>query len=254
MKQEVELFGQQAVGAGTYLHQQTEVGLALRMELRLRFGERLTSLLQVSDGRTLWQRQDLADTTSLGRVDLDRLRSPSATGRQGTWHPVMTHAVAVGGLPRLMSGLVENFAFDEPQAAQVRDTAVWLLEGRWQKHVLTRLFPDQEEQILAGQPPDLTSLPEQMPTSVLVLLRQSDLFPLRIDYRRRGTDEGAAEGVADRSLLRVDLYDIRRGAPLDERMFIYQPGNQEFEDLTDRFLEQLRPVTADEEQGSTATR
>jgi hypothetical protein len=249
MGQKVSLFGQQAVGAGVYLHQRTEHGVALRFELRLRFGETRTSLLQVSDGQTLWERRDLADAASLGRVDLRRLRSELSAPTNGMPQPMTPDTLAVGGLPCLIAGLAENFAFDPPQPGQVDKTDVWILRGQWQPDVLAKLFPDRQAQILAGQSFDPSALPDQMPTSVLVWLRQSDLFPVRVDYRRLT----GADHTDDRSLLRMDLYDIRRNASLDRRLFTYQPGEQEVADLTDQFLDRFRPSIAGEDQPPTAT-
>jgi hypothetical protein len=251
LRQQVNVFDKNLVGSGVYLQQQTEQGLALRLELKLRVDQTLTSLLQVSDGQAMWLRRDLPGGASLGRVDLTRIRaelSNSASAAPVTL-PTVTPPIgpfAVGGLPRLLAGLEEHFTFAAPQPARFADSDVWLLEGSWQPSVLARLLPDQQERILNGQTPDLDRLPSHLPTDVQVVLRQTDLAPLRIDYRRI-SDARGAEAAGDRSLLCMEFYDIRHDIQLDERLFTYQPGTQDVQDLTDRYLEELYPTRGEDE-------
>ena len=249
LRQRLELYGQEAVGSGVYLQQHTSRGLMLRLELKLQIAGQLTTLQQVCDGRFLWVRRELPGGTSLGCVDLVRLHDAA----QQTDGPPRTDwtagSLALGGLPRLMASLSDNFQFGAPVPGQSEQTKLWTLEGQWKPAILAKLLPGQADSILAGSAPDLTGLPRHVPSDIRIVLRQEDLFPLQIDFRRVGGEpRSGSSATADdaTSILVMDFYSIRRREDLDQRHFVYQPGEQEVVDLTDLYLQRLKPA---EEEG-----
>ncbi len=241
LRQRVAAFDKQLVGSGIYLHQYTEQGLRIRLELKLQVADSLTTVLQVSDGQFLWLRRDMPHGTSLGRVDLERLNAAWSAGGNAKFAAMPASLLASGGLPRLLASIAENFSFHAPVVAQLDSTPVWLVQGQWTPQVLAKLFPNEQDKILEGELPDLRRLPRQMPTSVDIVLRQPDLMPLRIDYRRLSCDDSTEAGNHDESLLVMEFYGVRHHESLDDGLFRYEPGSQEVEDLTSLYLRKLLP-------------
>ena len=244
-RQRMELYGQEAVGSGVYLQQQTSRGLMLRLELKLQVAGQLATLQQICDGRFLWVRRELPDSTSLGRVDLVRLHDAAQQIGDQPRTDWTLGGLAPGGLPHLLASLSDNFEFGAPAPSQSEKTELWVVDGQWKPAILARILPGQADSILAGSAPDLTGLPRHLPSDIRIVLRQEDLFPLQIDFRRRSGEPrsgSSAPDVADAtSILVMDFYSIRRHEDLDERHFVYQPGKQEVVDLTDLYLQRLKP-------------
>lgn len=240
LRQQVQLFGQELSGPGTYLQKQSPHGLLLRLELKLQVGSQLTSLQQVCDGRFLWIRRDVPSGTSLGRVDMERIRTAMGERGQPPWPDVTTNWLVVGGLPRLVAALAENFQFSAPQAVRSDHAAMWVLDGCWKADRLAELQPDLKTGTPPGKPIDLTRLPAHLPTQVRVVLGQSDLLPYRIEYRRQPAEPAADKSAAVRPMVVLEMVEVRQGGDLDERLFVYQPGNQEFTDYTDLYLSSLK--------------
>jgi hypothetical protein len=248
IRQRIDLFGHQLVGSGSYQQLGDGPEKLLRLELKLQVANQVTSLQQVSDGRFLWIRRDLPEKTTLSRIDLKQVRDAIRTSGQtpaldpgGNW-------MALGGLPRLLHGLNENFSFAEPpRPNQVGQVPVWVLRGQWKPERLAALLPNQRADILAGKPPRLEELPPRLPDSVVVTLGRDDvlpLFPYRIEYLRQdGAGQGSSAGppgiAATRSLVTMELFEVRRRADLDPRQFDYKPGDQEVADHTELYLKSL---------------
>lgn len=234
-------FEQELAGSGTYLQSQSPRGLLLRLELRLSVGDQQSSLQQVCDGRFLWIRRELPGGASLGRVDMDRMRQALGSEDHPYWAGATASSLAVGGLPQLLTALAENFQFSMPRTVQSDDTLLWAFAGRWKPERLATLLPDQQERILAGATPDLARLPGQLPTEVRIVLRQSDLLPSRIEYRRTlgDRDKSAGKTRGPPPMVVLEILEIQRHETLDENLFCYQPGNQEVADFTELYLESL---------------
>ncbi|HPM84128.1 MAG TPA: hypothetical protein PLF81_25665, partial [Candidatus Anammoximicrobium sp.] len=129
--------------------------------------------------------------------------------------------------------------FSAPQAVRSDKAAMWILDGRWKPDRLAELQPDLEAKTLSGNASDLTRLPAHLPTEVRVVLGQSDLLPYRIEYRRQAAESAADKKPAALPIVVLEMVDVRQQGELDERLFVYQPGNQEFADYTDLYLDSL---------------
>jgi len=243
IRQQIDLFGQQLVGSGVYLQKRSARGPLLRLELKLGLGDQLTTLQQISDGRFLWICRDLPSGTTLSSVDLNRIRL--AFDRSGREPPAdsTTTWIALGGLPKLLSGLAANFEFGSARPAQLGETRVWASEGIWKPEKLAEVLPNQKDAILAREPVDFGQLAAHLPSSVFVILGQEDLMPYRVEFRRlipaivpAGTRESAS---AARLLAVLELFDVRCGLDLDERHFVYQPAGKKVADHTDLYLQNL---------------
>lgn len=245
-RQSGEIYGHKFFGSGTYTDIQPGRNHKYRLEIKLRAGDRDTSLIQVCDGRYLWLYRALPDGESLDRVDVasvvnalrdaDNLPQPEFVG---AWP-------GLGGLPRLLRGLYHSFHFTqvETDEFQAKDSAggthpvpLWKLTGRWRPERLVFAIPSQKQKILAGEPVDLSALPEHVPDEVVVYLGQTTLFPLRIEYRRKAF-EGAKPGDC-RYLLVMDWVEVNLNVPVDPNRFLYHPGQLEVNDATQQFLNTL---------------
>lgn len=241
LRHQVELFGQQLVGSGVYLQKRCAAGLLVRLELNTGLGDELTKLLQISDGDFLWICRDFGDATTVGRVNLNRIRRTlDSDGREP--HPdTILNEVAWGGLPRLLSGLVGNFDFGPARPANLGDTKVWVARGVWKREKLAELLPSQKDAILAGESVDWRQLAAHLPNSVLVVLDQGDLVPYRVEFGRwtyaAAPKARDGSGTATRPLAVLELFDVRRGVDIDERHFVYQATEESVIDQTDLYLQ-----------------
>jgi hypothetical protein len=146
----------------------------------------------------------------------------------------------LGGLPRLLRGLNAAFQFTSAEPGQWGNLQVWKLEGGWKPAYLLRMLPKQREAILQGKPVDVSGLQEHVPDRVVLLLGQEDLFPYRIEYCRTSTHkEGESEVAETRCLLSVDYFEVHFNSRIDPGQFSYSPGNAEFSDQTEAFLQSL---------------
>ena len=237
LRQRVELFGKFLVGYGSYRQltiDHRDHRQMFRLEMKLQVADRLTSLLVVSNGTTLWIRRDYGDKQNLAYVNLGRIRelalqpapgSPETgrpetgtpeTGRPETGRPenggreigpeiggLPTQWLAMGGLHQLLHGLSASFDFSQPVAAQIGDQPVWQLTGRWKPRMLAQLLPGTPTELAPGDPVglvDLGKLPQHLPTMVVLALGRDDqfpLFPYRIEYRRlNGAQRPGSAGPA----------------------------------------------------------
>jgi hypothetical protein len=249
IRQQVDLFGQQLAGAGVYRQLFQGPEKRLRFELKLQTAGQAASVQQVSDGRFLYLRRDWPEQKSLSRVDLQRVREAAGSASGDAPLDSQTAWTALGGLPRLLYSLDENFRFNEPRRDAIGRLPVWVLDGQWKTEKLVRLLPDQAPDLLAGKPPRLERLPPHLPDSVTVVLGRDELiplFPYRIAYRRQVAPSaslfgGAASrrGPTSRCIVMMELFEVRSRLPLDQAQFNYQAGEQEVVDRTELFLERL---------------
>lgn len=240
MRYEAHLFGQRILGSGSYVEQGPGRDHLFRLELRFQLGDSPSSLVNVCDGRYLWEYRSTGGKSELSRVDI--VRAWRALERAG--EPLAAHhAMALpglGGVPRLLHGLDRQFEFGPPQRGKWSNppVIVWRVEGRWRRDALMRLLPDQAQAIAEGRA-DLRRLPPQAPDKVVCYLGEADCFPYRIEFRRQSPH--AAEPLADQCILAVDFYDIRFDEPIDPSLMRYQPpSDTEFSDQTENFIQRLK--------------
>ena len=237
IRHEVDLFNKRLAGFGSYLEQRRGRAHLIRLELRIQLGDHTSSLLQICDGRFLWTYRKLQGSAKLGRVDvaranraLDKVGKTSDGGSSGR----MEGLPSLGGLPRLLRGLNDSFDFTlaEPGRWGKQGRPVWKLHGQWKTEQLAKILPDQEAAIRRGSAADLSKLPSHLPDHVILLLGQEDHFPYRIEYRR-------SDDRQSRALVTMELFDVYYPGSIDPRRFTYNPGDLEYSDQTESYLESL---------------
>jgi len=245
IRQSVDLFGHRLVGSGSYLQLGEGSDKLLRLELKMQVGDHVTSLQQVCDGDFLWIRRTLPSGARLGRVDLRRVRKEMARSRDVPQVASASNWLGLGGLPKLLTGLNENFQFTRVQQGQLGQWPVWVIRGQWKPERLAQLLPDQKEAILSGKRIDFSELPEHLPERVTVVLaRDETLFPFRIEFLRQRTEEDAAADPSKETkpptpIVVMELFEVQLGAPIDPLRFVYKPDELELADHTEQHLKRI---------------
>lgn len=203
-----------------------------------------TRMVRVSDSRFLWteltwRAAGEEPQRRVTRVDLRRVRR--ALGPDAASSPEAEIDAAAswprwGGLPSLVAGLDAAFDFGPGRLMMLRQERVIALVGRWTPEARARLAGDA-----AG------SLPPRAPDHVVVALAEQSLAPLLVEYRssddplsRPRVGDDARLRPSRRPLAKIDLRDYRYDAPVEQRLFAYQPTTEEWSDETDRELRLLR--------------
>lgn len=241
VRQNAELFGKQVVGSGFYLERRTDQGAMFRFEMRTQLHEQVNSMLDICDGHYLWQYRKLRNGESLSRIDIVRvIRALEEAGR--TPQPgEIGRLLSSGGVARLLGGL--SSAFDFVTIERVRlweQVPTWRLEGRWKLEQLVKLLPNQEKAIRAGKPAKMEKLSAHLPDRVVLFLGAEDLFPYRIEYHRQESGD-SHEGTPgkDRLISGIDFFEVSLNVPVDPVRFMYNPGNVQWGDETDKVLQRL---------------
>jgi hypothetical protein len=254
----VDLFGHQLVGEGIYLQQGAGDKQLNRLELKTLVGQHVEVVQMVGDGKYLWQYQDSGipptDPTvkpQVARIDLARVRL--ALHHPQAFHGrMLTADLALAGLERLIEGLAASYHFERIEAGKLDTLPVWIATGTWRPETLVSVSKDLADQATNGQPLDLKKLPPQMPEEVQLFIGQEDMFPYRIEYRRRPQKQGKGEAIGDMApILIVEFYEVRLNETIGPQNFVYQPGNAEIADATANFIKSMGVRTPADKEATT---
>ena len=147
----------------------------------------------------------------------------------------------------LLASLQHSFQFSfvtqPPGAADaMRDQRpTWVLLGQWKPDKLARLLNEPT----AGEgSPDASRLPAHVPDHILLHLGKQELFPYRVDFRKRDKnassyDDEASALAQAKSLVVMEMFDVQLNDPVDPNWFLYDPGNLKRINGTERFLKRL---------------
>ncbi|HEX2476718.1 MAG TPA: hypothetical protein VHK01_18335 [Lacipirellulaceae bacterium] len=251
---QVWLGGERLSGRGGYWQQGNGEDLRVRLDLQM-IGQD-SSLRQVSNGRALWIDQRLPMGRTVTQINLRELRADPVLAAesfeqigpgQASWSPTRPDVLACsGGLPRLLASLSENFSFLPRQAMRLvspgsppqASAPYFAVVGHWKPERLA---------MLAGQGLATEgSSPGRFPQEVLLLFGQADLFPYRVEYRRRETQppEGpnlpaAAYQLSAKPVVVLEFSDVAFDVPIAVGQFDYAPGDIDWVDQTAAVLERL---------------
>ncbi len=244
VRQQAGLFGESLVGSGSYLQQGLGTDMLVRFELRMQVAGQVGSLLEVGDGRYLWRDQQMPSGRKVSRIDLRhvfaRLEQEQGVAPRSGLVMSMGQHLAMGGLPKLLASLADSFEFSAPVKSRIGELPVYVLRGVWHRDKLAEVIQGHAG---AGKPDNVASLPDHLPYDVLLLVGQDDLFPYVIEYRGKVLPQATGTGNPGRreTLVRMQLHEVRLGAPIDSRQFVYKPGEIVVGDQTERFLQRLLP-------------
>jgi outer membrane lipoprotein-sorting protein len=205
--------------------------------------------LQVCDGETLWDYQQIFDRQIYRRLTikpvLERLNSPDLDPK------IKTQAIAQMGLSgpeTLLVGLRKAIKFDQKEEAQLDGRKVWKLHGIW-KNRQGLVGPDSRPVNPLG------SLPPYIPMDVTLFLGKDDGWPYRLILQGRpGTalleratgQDGRLVGAKSsmqkipRTIITLDYTDVSFNRTLSVDEFAFQaPANAVVDDNTEALLKGL---------------
>jgi hypothetical protein len=209
-------------------------------------------LVRVCDGQYLWEHRELPDAdnsdgqprSTVTKIDIRRVRqaldqnSKSVSANAG-------HELMWGGLTKLLDGLQRSFRFtsveaghlDAPSASTggVDSLNVWIATGSWRPEALRVLSPNLANDAAQGQPVSVSKQASQAPDEVALYVGQSDLFPYRVEFRRRA-EKGRGGGAEMVPIMQLALFEVRLNAPIEAEQFKY---DQNAEDITGNVIKNL---------------
>lgn len=240
IRQKIDVLGEKLVGTGSYLQQGRGEAQKIRLELKIQVASQTTNMQQVCDGNFLWLQQDTLNKPTLTRIDVRRVREAmfDHTGRHSRFEQIQ---LALCGLPKLLESLDKSFAFKLVQSDRLDGVPVWVVRGTWRPEALAETYPDPKAASKAGQGGAAGKLPPHAPEVVVLLIGRDDLFPYRVEFRRRLEVDAKSPVRTDetRPLVIMEWFEVALDTPIDERQFIYRPGDLEFTDGTQKLLEQM---------------
>jgi hypothetical protein len=234
VRQRVDLLGHALMGSGIYLQQGRGAERLMRLDLTLQTLGGPNVLQQIDDGNRLWLYRQVGDRKDLAQVDLVRLSRAKSKSPPG---PSAETLLALGGLPKLMTALLDSFHFGMATRSQLDKLAVWNVEGQWKPETLARLLPDQKGAIESG---GSAQLKPNMPDRVVIFVGCDDYFPYRFEYWRQDPNR-VATSANDRGRLLVvmELYEVRLDGPVDPRHFVLQARDVQPVDKTTEYLQRF---------------
>ncbi len=241
--QSVRLFGQEVIGSGSYFEQRSNQGLQYRLELNVqtKVDEQPSSLLEVCDGRFLWNYRKLQGAETLSRLDLAQLQQKIEEAGTTARLRAMDQWPGLGGLPGLLHSFDRAFAFEAPESVLLQPQfPAWKLEGRWHPNVLAKALQDDQDNAESQRGVQLEQLPQHLPNCVILFLGKDDLFPYSIVfYRLPGSTTTVKAKPNDRPAIRINLSKVRFNEPIHAGQFAYKPGDLDFSDRTEPYLKKL---------------
>lgn len=244
----IEAFGHSLAGQGSYQQLGPGPEKLLRMELKVQADDQAITRLEVCGPTYCYIRQESPlHKTPLARVNLRTLRyaisrspGPIASNPAQAW-------IQLGGLPRLLATLEQNFTFAAPRGDElkfvtadgqsVEKLPVIVVSGTWKEDKLEALSSAK------GKRSESTQIPGRVELILGRANQRPALFPYRITYfaaPAESAGEGApTAGDPEQILFMLELFNVQLRRDLDPAEFEYLPGDQEVADLTGTYLERL---------------
>jgi len=246
--QSVEMLDQKFEVRGRYLRAPDR-----RIYLRLKVAGLPDSdgeTLQVCDGQTLWDYQQVLESKQFRRVQIgavfEKLKSPELDAQL---REQIIAQLGFAGPDQLLAGLRKSVKFNQKTEGTLDGRAVWVLRGEW----INReglLGPNQQPL------PPTVSLPAYVPSLVVVTLGQDDGWPYKLrlvgrkptallDTRKVGPNGkriGAQSSIQEVKPTVIELVysNVKFNPDLKLDEFVFQaPPNATVEDNTQQITAKL---------------
>jgi hypothetical protein len=227
-----EVFGESLTAVGQYLQGPPD-SRRVRLELKLKLGDKVCSLQQVSDGNAIWCQQTTLKTSRLGRVDLQR----ALAAMQQSGFRTGVDVLALGGLSILLDSLNRSFEFQTMRSEKLGAVPTYVVLGVWKPKALAQLIAGDEPAPEGDAPLDLGQVPEYLPNQIEVYVGRDDLFPYQVDYLRAAHPGNRHD--RDRLLARMKFVDVHFDKPIDPGNFVNPGGNTVPVDDTEAYLRRV---------------
>jgi len=210
--------------------------LKRRIELEIKLGTHQNattgSLLQVSNGQTLWTQQRIGNKPGeLPRVTRRNVRQilNTAKEQESISEAVLVQELGMGGLPGLLASLEKAMTFSSVEQETIKGKTFTVLKGTWNKELM-ELFKRPAQGKPAGR------LPQHVPDAVHIYLDPAHkMFPRRILYWKHDLRRDVLS-----PMLTIDFTNIKLNVALDESLFEYQePEKVIVQDITDEYVRRL---------------
>ncbi len=218
-----------------------------RLYLRLTLsglGNSEGSMLQISDGQTLYDRQVILQRRSLTKIDvnrfMERINDPEVTQEVRDFFLQKSGFI---GPETLLKNLRQLVIFDEKQAGTLDGIPVWKIQGRWGPQA--QLVGPNDTPMAPNGP-----LPSYMPSIVTLWLGQENGWPYRLrlvgrvpsnlDLSRVRTAPGGRllppqsqnDSVQPSDVLLV-YSNVKLGEKIPDTRFAYAPDTRNVQDYTE---------------------
>ena len=257
LRHQVSLDGRQLFGVGSYWQQGT--GEDLHMRLELQFAAEDTSLLQVSNGRSLWTDQRLPAGRSITKLDLRKVRYELSRAEEdldelepGEPRGTMVEpsvSIRCGGLPTLLMSLSNCFKFSAPQSMRWTPAPkleglpdsfpVFAVVGHWKSEVLAQFLSEGRERCNARastaggadpvRPDRFVSLPHRVSPS----LRPGNFYGCKRSAAAASAEQRSARAAG---VVRTSRSTARSRWVSSSSL----AGDAEWNDCTDDYLDGIR--------------
>lgn len=211
---------------GTYV---TGGPLQLRLEYQIELGDLRGTMLQVCDGQVSWTREEvipivgtegeLAEEVAYSRTsrrDVNQILR-EVEQQPGVEGAILVAQLGIGGLPAMLAGIERTMLFDHHETVEQNGRNFIVVEGRWRDD----LSPIVQQFTTGG------------PERVKVFLAEENLFPERIVYLQRVSEEGEFLELLD-----LQFLDIEFNTPVNPEAFTFvsPPGTEEHDETQSYLL------------------
>ncbi len=249
--EDVDMLNQKFRLEGNYYK---DAGLRVRFELSLKgLGDANSTMLQVCDGKTLWEFNKVLNMQSYRRREivpiLEKLKDPIL---DDAFRALVNTQLGFGGPEALLMGFRDKVKFDQFSVEAVDGVESFILGGTWKDRKGLMGMNDRPL-------PDTAPLPSYIPSNIRVFVDKVNLWPYRIemignapsmlqeDTRAIGPDGrpvGVKKAAPKVDPSRVTLrYTLIPEDPADfAKQFTFQPPREaanQVEDDTEKFLTNL---------------
>lgn len=212
----------------------------MRLELAVKLGESVGSLLEVCDGEVLWTRTEIdsgrkrdrkeAKEMTLTRRNISEIISAARKLGDPKTESALIASFGLGGIPALIAGIEQDMKFTTVKEDSLNGRAVYVVQGSWNEAFMKRL-PS------AGAQPASTMMMPNVPDSVRIYVDRETGIPHRVLYLKKipGRD-------VSRAILTLDLLDVALNEPINAAEFAYTaPEGVTPVEQTKLFVEMLTP-------------
>ena len=251
--QQVDMLGETFTLKGQYLKASD---YRMRLELKLEgLGDASGTMLQVCDGKTLWDYQQILDGRSYRRLDLGKILERMEGAELGDdLRRQIIKGIGFSGPEALLAGLRKAVRFEHQEEMTLGDRPVWVLRGQW-KDMASLSGP--------GQPilPAGAAIPPYVPSVTILWIGRDDGWPYQVhlegkipsvlldtrqigqDGRRIGAMGTGQQVTPSRIELTYDNVQLDPELP-PERFTMTVPPEAEVADDTEQFLLSLEQAAA----------
>jgi outer membrane lipoprotein-sorting protein len=251
--QKVDLLREKFEITGQYLK---STGDLTRLELRVAAPTDSASvMLQVCDGKTLWDYSQVLDSQSYRKLDIVKVRKKLADPViEDQVREQVLAQIGFSGPEALLTGMRRSVKFNQKADGEVNGRKVWVIRGQW-KSIQGLMGPNQQPL------PPTAPLPAYIPSNIALYIDQETGWPHKVemignapsllqeDTRRIGLDGrpiGAKTQMpkVEPSRITLSYENVKLNTELKPELFAFQapPDAKGLTDGTDELLNFLDSV------------